>query len=158
MSTTRRVEKPWGYELIWAHTDRYVGKLLHIAQGHKLSLQYHNKKDETIHVQSGRLLFVVDEGNGLVERELKPGESYHVKPLTKHRMVALTDCDVLEVSTPSWTTSSGSRIRTGAPGRPPHSHFPAVAGSPPLVQRSTWPSPSRSSPIRSMTPFSQYSQ
>src|SRR5262249_33567309 len=100
MSKTRRVEKPWGYELIWAHTDRYVGKTLHITQGHKLSLQYHNKKDETIHVQSGRLLFVVDEGAGLVERELKPGESYHVKPLTKHRMVALTDCDVLEVSTP----------------------------------------------------------
>ena len=100
MTTTRRVEKPWGYELIWAHTDRYVGKLLHITQGHKLSLQYHRKKDETIHVQSGRLLFVVDEGDGLLERELKPGESYHVKPLTKHRMVALTDCDVLEVSTP----------------------------------------------------------
>jgi len=100
MSGTRRVEKPWGYELIWAHTDRYVGKLLHIAQGHKLSLQYHNKKDETIHVQSGRLLFVFDEGNGLVERELKAGESYHVKPLTRHRMVAITDCDVLEVSTP----------------------------------------------------------
>jgi len=95
-----RVEKPWGYELVWARTDRYVGKLLHIAQGHKLSLQYHNKKDETIHVQSGRLLFVVDEGNGLVERELKAGESYHVKPLTRHRMVAITDCDVLEVSTP----------------------------------------------------------
>jgi mannose-6-phosphate isomerase-like protein (cupin superfamily) len=98
--TPRRVEKPWGYELIWAHTDRYVGKLLHINQGHKLSLQYHQKKDETIHLHSGRLVLVVDEGAGLIERELKPGESYHVKPFTKHRMVALADCDVLEVSTP----------------------------------------------------------
>ena len=96
----KRVEKPWGHELIWAVTDRYVGKVLHIKKGERLSLQYHNKKDETIHVQSGRLLFVVDEGKGLVEREMKPGESYHVKPLMKHRMVALTDCDVLEVSTP----------------------------------------------------------
>ena len=96
----KRVEKPWGYELWWAQTDRYVGKLLHVKAGHRLSLQFHRKKDETIHVQSGRLLFVVDEGAGLVEREMKPGESFHVKPLMKHRMVAITDCDVLEVSTP----------------------------------------------------------
>ncbi|MFZ5469653.1 MAG: cupin domain-containing protein [Myxococcota bacterium] len=100
MTTVRRVEKPWGHELIWAHTERYVGKLLHIKQGHKLSLQYHQRKDETIHVQSGRLLFVVDEGGGLTERELAAGESYHIKPFTQHRMVALTDCDILEVSTP----------------------------------------------------------
>lgn len=100
MHNTKRVEKPWGYELIWAHTERYVGKLLHINQGHKLSLQYHVKKDETIHVQQGRLLFVVDEGKGLIERELTVGQSYHIKPNTTHRMVALTDCDVLEVSTP----------------------------------------------------------
>ncbi len=100
MTQVRRVEKPWGYELIWAHTDRYVGKLLHVRQGHKLSLQYHQKKDETIHVQSGRLLFIVDEGQGLIEREMGPGESYHIRPLTKHRMVAITDCDILEVSTP----------------------------------------------------------
>ena len=96
----KRVEKPWGYELIWAHTDRYVGKVLHVNEGHKLSLQYHVKKDETIHLQTGRMLLVVDEGNGYVERELKVGESYHIKPGTKHRMVAITDCDILEVSTP----------------------------------------------------------
>jgi mannose-6-phosphate isomerase len=100
MTNVRRVEKPWGYELIWAHTERYVGKLLHIKQGHKLSLQFHNKKDETIHVQSGTMTFVVDEGEGLVEKTLTAGMSYHIKPLTKHRMVAVTDCDVLEVSTP----------------------------------------------------------
>jgi quercetin dioxygenase-like cupin family protein len=96
----RRVEKPWGYELIWAHTERYVGKLLHITAGHSLSLQYHKVKDETIHLQSGSLKLVVDEGNGLIEKLLKPGESYHIVPLTKHRMIAETDCDVLEVSTP----------------------------------------------------------
>ena len=96
----RRVEKPWGHELIWAHTDRYVGKLLHIKAGHRLSLQYHNKKDETVHVQSGTMTFVVDEGQGLVEKEMKAGDSYHIKPLTKHRMIAVTDVDVLEVSTP----------------------------------------------------------
>lgn len=96
----RRVEKPWGYELIWAHTDRYVGKVLHVNAGHKLSLQYHERKDETIHLWSGRLLLVVDEGKGLHERELKPGEGYHIRPLIKHRMIAITDCDILEASTP----------------------------------------------------------
>lgn len=100
MTDIRRVEKPWGHELIWAHTERYVGKLLHIKAGHKLSLQYHNQKDETIHVQRGQLLFVVDEGQGLIEKRMEPGQSYHITPLTKHRMVAVTDCDVLEVSTP----------------------------------------------------------
>ena len=95
-----RVEKPWGYELIWAHTERYVGKILHVRQGQKLSLQYHVKKDETIHLQSGRMILVVDEGQGLVEREMKAGESYRIMPGTKHRMVALTDCDILEASSP----------------------------------------------------------
>ena len=96
----RRVEKPWGYELIWALTDVYCGKVLFVKAGQALSLQFHREKDETIHVQSGKLLFVVDEGQGLIEKQMNPGESYHIKPLTKHRMVALTDCDILEVSTP----------------------------------------------------------
>ena len=96
----RRVEKPWGYELIWAHTAKYVGKVLHINQGHQLSLQFHHVKDETIHVQAGTMKLVVDEGQGYIEKEMKPGESYHIVPLTKHRMIAVTDCDILEVSTP----------------------------------------------------------
>ncbi len=95
-----RVEKPWGYELIWAHTERYVGKTLHIKAGERLSLQYHRVKDETIHVQSGELRFIVEEDGALAERLLGPGESYHIKPGTKHRMMAITDCDVLEASTP----------------------------------------------------------
>jgi mannose-6-phosphate isomerase len=96
----KRVEKPWGYELWWGHTDRYVGKLLHINAGHKLSLQYHERKDETIHLLSGDLILALDEGDGLREYPLAPGESYHVRPFTKHRMIAVTDCDVLEASTP----------------------------------------------------------
>jgi len=96
----KRVEKPWGHELWWAQTDRYVGKLLHVRAGHKLSLQYHERKDETIHLWSGELELVLDEGDGLAAHRMKPGESYRVKPLTKHRMVAITDCDILEVSTP----------------------------------------------------------
>lgn len=96
----RRVEKPWGHELIWAHTDRYVGKLLHIKAGQKLSYQFHNVKDETIHVLSGKLLFVVEEDGVVKERTMLPGEGYRITPHTKHRMVGLEDVDVLEVSTP----------------------------------------------------------
>jgi mannose-6-phosphate isomerase-like protein (cupin superfamily) len=96
----KRVEKPWGHELWWAQTDRYVGKLLHVKAGHRLSLQYHQRKDETIHLWSGDLELVLDEGDGLRSHRMKPGESCHVRPLTKHRMVAHTDCDILEVSTP----------------------------------------------------------
>ncbi len=97
----RRVEKPWGHELWWAQTDRYVGKLLHVKAGHQLSLQYHVKKDETIHLWRGDLTLALDEdGSGIVEHKLRPGESYHVRPGTKHRMIAVTDCEILEVSTP----------------------------------------------------------
>jgi quercetin dioxygenase-like cupin family protein len=99
-AVARRVEKPWGYELIWAHAPRYVGKILHINRGHRLSLQYHNRKEETIHVLAGQLRLVVDEGTGLAEIDLAPGDSYHIAPLTKHRMIAITDCDLLEASTP----------------------------------------------------------
>ncbi len=97
----KRVEKPWGYELWWARTDRYVGKLLHVKAGAQLSLQYHVKKDETIHLWSGELVLVLGgEGGALVDHAMKPGDSYHVRPGTVHRMRAVTDCDVLEVSTP----------------------------------------------------------
>ena len=105
MTKTRTVDKPWGNELIWAVTDRYVGKILHIKKGHSLSLQYHNKKDETIYLHAGRMLFEIGEaGNektkALSKREMKPGEKVHVTPLTVHRMTAIEDCDIFEVSTP----------------------------------------------------------
>jgi len=96
----QRVEKPWGHEIIWARTADYVGKMLYIRKGQKLSLQYHNKKEETIYVHSGQMLFTVDEGGALVVKTLKPGDEYHIPPLTRHRMEAVTDCEVFEVSTP----------------------------------------------------------
>lgn len=95
-----RVDKPWGHELIWARTDRYVGKVLHIEPGHVLSLQYHNRKDETIHVLSGEIIFRVKIGDELTERRMTPGESYHITPLTVHQMEAVVASDLLEVSTP----------------------------------------------------------
>ena len=95
-----RVEKPWGYELHWAKTDRYVGKLIHVKAGHALSLQYHNLKDETIYLHSGLLLFEIQEGKALVKREMHPGERVHITPKTIHRMTATKDSDIFEVSTP----------------------------------------------------------
>jgi mannose-6-phosphate isomerase len=118
VSEPTRVEKPWGYELHWAKTDRYVGKLIHVNAGHALSLQYHNQKDETIFLWSGRMLFEIGAaplppgqsgaggstaaaaGGPLSAREMKPGEAVHVTPRTVHRMTAITDCDIFEVSTP----------------------------------------------------------
>ncbi len=96
-----RVEKPWGYELIWARSGRYVGKVLHINKGEALSLQYHLRKDETIHVLAGEIrLQTGEEGEELSETVLRPGESFHITPLLRHRMIAQSDCDILEASTP----------------------------------------------------------
>jgi quercetin dioxygenase-like cupin family protein len=95
-----RVDKPWGYELHWAKTDRYVGKVIHIKKGHALSLQYHNRKDETVYLWTGKLLFEIQENGRMVSHEVSPGRAFHVTPGTVHRMTALEDCDVFEVSTP----------------------------------------------------------
>jgi mannose-6-phosphate isomerase len=100
VSEIPRVEKPWGYEIHWAKTDRYVGKIIHINKGHALSLQYHNKKDETILLWSGKLLFEIQQDGELKKHEVTPGERFHVTPGTVHRMTAIEDCDVVEVSTP----------------------------------------------------------
>jgi mannose-6-phosphate isomerase len=97
-----RVEKPWGYEVHFALVEgKYCGKILHVNEGHALSLQYHQRKEETISVQSGRLLFEVGaaDAGDLESFELLPGESVHVRPGTRHRMTALVDTDVLEAST-----------------------------------------------------------
>lgn len=95
-----KIEKPWGYELHWARTERYAGKILHVTAGQALSLQLHNVKDETIYVWSGRLRFESQEDGELVVRVLEPGASVHIPPGTIHRMTAIEDCDILEVSTP----------------------------------------------------------
>lgn len=95
------VPKPWGHELIWAKTDRYVGKILHVNAGEALSLQYHRVKDETIMVLSGRLRFeFFAEDEEPRSCELGPREPFHVTPGLRHRMIAIEDTDVLEVSTP----------------------------------------------------------
>jgi len=100
MSDVTRVDKPWGYELHWAKTDRYVGKIIHVNKGHALSLQYHNQKDETIFLWSGKLLFEIEIDGKLTAREMRPGEAVHVTPKTVHRMTAIEDSDILEASTP----------------------------------------------------------
>ena len=98
----RKVEKPWGYELIWAHTDRYVGKVLHVNAGHILSCQYHNHKDETMHVLAGELILRIwpSEGAEPVARAFRSGDSVHIPALTIHQIEAVVDSDVLEASTP----------------------------------------------------------
>jgi mannose-6-phosphate isomerase-like protein (cupin superfamily) len=97
----RHVEKPWGHEVHFALVDgKYCGKALHVNEGHALSLQYHEHKEETVSVQSGRLLFEVGAADGDLESfELLPGESVHIRPGTRHRMTALIDTIVLEAST-----------------------------------------------------------
>ena len=101
MERARRVEKPWGHEVIWAETDRYVGKVLHVRAGEALSLQYHQEKDETIYVLSGEVRLLagpsVDE---LEEFNMVEGDRFHTKPGTVHRMIAVRDSDLLEASTP----------------------------------------------------------
>ena len=96
-----RVDKPWGYELIWAETKDYVGKILHINQGHRLSLQFHQVKEETIILQKGKMVLLIEDETGRMEEvTLLPGEAHHIPVGRKHRMIAVEDCDVYEVSTP----------------------------------------------------------
>jgi mannose-6-phosphate isomerase len=99
-SPMRRVEKPWGYELIWAETDRYVAKMLFIKQGEALSRQYHRRKDETFFVEAGELSLELGDKPSIEVLEMKPGDAYHCKPGTIHRMRGKTDVRVFEVSTP----------------------------------------------------------
>jgi mannose-6-phosphate isomerase len=101
MDEARRVEKPWGNELIWAHTDRYVGKVLVIEAGRRLSLQRHLVKDEAIYVASGRLRLYLEDDDGVVrEEELGPGAHRHVAVGRIHRYEAIERCELFEVSTP----------------------------------------------------------
>jgi mannose-6-phosphate isomerase len=119
------VPKPWGHETIWARSGRYVGKILHINAGHELSVQFHREKDETIHLLSGEIVYRVQrdpsDSEKLEDVRLKIGESFRITPGTVHQMVAVTDCDVLEVSTPELRSRAREpdfgRIRTSCPSR-----------------------------------------
>jgi mannose-6-phosphate isomerase-like protein (cupin superfamily) len=105
--SARRVEKPWGYEIHWTPADRpYVGKLLHIDAGRRLSLQVHDAKTESWFLIEGRAKVVWDDGRGeLVETELEPGLGYSCQIGQRHRLVAISDCDIVEVSTPEIGTT-----------------------------------------------------
>jgi len=94
-----RVDKPWGHELIWARTDRYVGKILHIEPGHVLSLQYHNKKDESIYVLTGEIILRIQQGDTLIERPMSQGAAFHIEPKLIHQFEAVMPTDLLEAST-----------------------------------------------------------
>lgn len=98
--TPRKVEKPWGHEVIWAETDLYVGKILFIKAGEALSLQYHEVKDETLYLLEGTMTFYAGPVDGdLEEVTLEEGDNFRVQPFTVHRMVAITDVRMLEAST-----------------------------------------------------------
>ncbi len=97
----RRVDKPWGHEIVYALTDRYCGKVLFIRAGEELSLQFHKAKDEVIYVHEGRIELEVGEPGGRVDREVVgPGRAFRLAPGTVHRWRALEDAVVLEASTP----------------------------------------------------------
>ena len=99
--TIRRIDKPWGYELVFAHTERYVGKILHVDAGQALSLQYHERKDETLYLAAGSCELQVQEDGTMVRHEMVAGDAYHVRPFTRHRMIAGEQgCEFVEVSTP----------------------------------------------------------
>jgi mannose-6-phosphate isomerase-like protein (cupin superfamily) len=103
----KKIEKPWGYEIHWVPEDLpYMGKVLHIKKGHRLSLQYHDKKQETWFLINGRAKVVWDNEKGeLIETKLEKGKGYTCQVNQRHRLVGITDCDVVEVSTPEIGTT-----------------------------------------------------
>ena len=96
----RRVWKPWGEEIIFAETERYVGKILVVRRNETLSLQYHHRKDETLYLHRGSVRLWIEEGGSLRESPFPAGEACRIRPGTRHRLQALEDSEVLEVSTP----------------------------------------------------------
>jgi mannose-6-phosphate isomerase len=98
----RKIEKPWGWELLWAQTDDYVGKILFVRAGASLSLQFHREKEESWYVQEGRAeLQLGDAGQAVLSSEVVgPGACFHYSPGTVHRVTALEDTTIIEVSTP----------------------------------------------------------
>ncbi len=99
-AVVRHIPKPWGYELIWGHTDRYVGKVLHVNKGESLSLQYHEMKDETLYVIRGKASLSLRNGDDSASITLDLGQAFHIPPGMIHRIEAVEDTDIVEVSTP----------------------------------------------------------
>ena len=101
--TKSYIDKPWGWEKLWAHTDKYVGKFLYIKEGRQLSRQYHEHKEETIYILKGTLILEIGQGKDMITKELSPGSTYHIPPGTIHRFCAPKDrmpVELVEVSTP----------------------------------------------------------
>ena len=97
----RKTEKPWGFELLFAYTPKYVGKVIFVKEGQRLSLQYHKEKDETMYIYEGKALMEVEGSDGrLVQSIAQPGYCIRIPPLTKHRVEAIEDTTLFEVSTP----------------------------------------------------------
>ena len=96
----RRVSKPWGHELVFAENDRYAGKILHLDAGHCLSLQYHERKDETLYVLSGEVQLEVGQDGAMKEMRLKAGEAFRIRPGERHRLRTDAGADIVEVSSP----------------------------------------------------------
>lgn len=96
----RRVPKPWGYEIVFAENERYAGKILHLEGGQCLSLQYHERKDETLYVLVGEVHLFVEEEGRMTELTLSPGQTYRIRPGVKHRMSAPAMAEMVEVSSP----------------------------------------------------------
>jgi len=114
----RRIEKPWGHELIWAETELYVGKILHVKAGEALSIQLHNQKDETMHLLSGEVQLLVGASpEEMIAVPLALGESFRIKPGTVHRVEAVMDSDILEASTPHLDDLVRFSDRYGRTGR-----------------------------------------
>lgn len=96
----KKIDKPWGYELLYACTERYAGKILHIDRGQRLSRQFHRQKEETLFVHTGSMELEIGQGDSVEIKVLSAGECFHLPPGTIHRMTAIEDTDVLEVSSP----------------------------------------------------------
>jgi mannose-6-phosphate isomerase-like protein (cupin superfamily) len=96
----RRVSKPWGHEIIFAENERYAGKVLHLEPGHSLSLQYHERKDETLMVLQGEVTLSVEVDGQMQDIRLRPGEAHRIRPGVRHRLSAVAAVDIVEVSSP----------------------------------------------------------
>ena len=114
----RRVPKPWGEEIIYAENEKYAGKILVVRKGESLSLQYHNRKDETLYLYRGLVRLWIEEEGVLREKTLSPGEACRVLPGTRHRILALEDAEILEVSTPELDDVVRLEDRYGRIGAP----------------------------------------
>ena len=113
----RRVGKPWGEEIIFAENERYAGKVLVVKRGEILSLQYHERKDETFYLARGRARLWIEEAGKLVQVVMSPGDARRVTPGTRHRLEALEDCELFEVSTPELDDVVRLEDRYGRSGR-----------------------------------------